>query len=977
MKRFKTRALKFIAVFLALNILIECALPTMIFALTSGPKSPEFMTFTPVATTNMVDLATGDFNYNIPVFEIPGAEGGGYALSLAYNSAINSEQEASWVGFGWNLNPGAIDRNVRGFPDDSYGDPIKFYSKARPNWTMSKTNHIGLEIFSSDIGFSANESLRFNNHYGFMKSTGLGLSFKGVGLNMNMDPNGNTYSASINPFAMVASPHDAAAWHLHKTAMDCEKMGYADAAKTLESESKNEEKKAGKIKSWGSAASLAGGKYGIFTYADVNRATRFRPYIGFNVNVDASLGIRLTTVPVGGNPGFSANFNVQFNQYSDVAQAYGFMYNPTGSDTHPMMDYYVEKGDDINKRDFFIGMPFNNADIFSVSGEGVSGGFRAFKKEIGNSKPENVGKEGYVAVQNYGIEVSGFANFGLGLNLGAGSQKTKLNNWQDDYNPTDNGFIFRFNNDLAGKITYGSTNNDLVSADLGYISSIPGAKSVYLDEGKIFQNLKLNNGSEASSYIGYHTFNNAVNPDIKDYETNLGVGSKSIAEFSVCNQNGDTYNYGLPVLTRNETNLSFDIVPGAHQIIDNYLAFRKIPLMQNAADGNYGITDINSSEYKAISGEIHNKPYANTYLLTQITKPNYVDVNSNGIADEADFGGWTKFGYRQVYGGKSPNWYRYRTPYKGLLYKQNSISDLKDDIGSVITGEKEVYYLETIETKTHIAFFVTNKYKHNKDKYPTYNVPDGSGKDRRDGLGASHLTQTDDVDANSTAANTTNDQIEYLEKIILFSKARPEKPIKVINFDYDYSLVPNLPNNANASFDYANPTTTVNDKTGKLTLRRVWFEYEGTSPAKISPYEFHYEYKKSNNFITGREYFKEFDNLSDGPGSVQNPTYSPELLDPWGNMMPYGKERKKYDVPWIYQGNMPTYHNDLIDTWRKDIKPDNFDPAAWQLKYIKLPSGGEIHIQYEQKDYMYVQDQPVMAMASLIAADDGGNSYYD
>ncbi len=31
-----------------------------------------------------------------------------------------------------------------------------------------------------------------------------------------------------------------------------------------------------------------------------------------------------------------------------------------------------------------------------------------------------------------------------------------------------------------------------------------------------------------------------------------------------------------------------------------------------------------------------------------------------------------------------------------------------DDIGTVIAGEKEIYYLEPVETKTHIARFYTS-----------------------------------------------------------------------------------------------------------------------------------------------------------------------------------------------------------------------------------------------------------------------------
>src|SRR5687768_848642 len=72
------------ALFLAIILLLESGYPTAALALTSGPTQPEFGSFEPVSTTSMVNEFSGDFTYNIPVINIPGANGGGYALSLSY-----------------------------------------------------------------------------------------------------------------------------------------------------------------------------------------------------------------------------------------------------------------------------------------------------------------------------------------------------------------------------------------------------------------------------------------------------------------------------------------------------------------------------------------------------------------------------------------------------------------------------------------------------------------------------------------------------------------------------------------------------------------------------------------------------------------------------------------------------------------------------------------------------------------------------
>src|SRR6266702_3888765 len=65
----------------------------------------------------MVDLFSGDLKYNIPIMDV-----GGYPVNLSYHSGGNMEDEAGWVGMGWSLNPGVMNRTMRGIPDDFTGD---------------------------------------------------------------------------------------------------------------------------------------------------------------------------------------------------------------------------------------------------------------------------------------------------------------------------------------------------------------------------------------------------------------------------------------------------------------------------------------------------------------------------------------------------------------------------------------------------------------------------------------------------------------------------------------------------------------------------------------------------------------------------------------------------------------------------------------------------------------------------------------
>src|SRR5690242_1903346 len=99
-KKRRTIAFVFLFVFAFQFVGVQRAL-----ALTSGPSQPEAQNVQPAGASDMVDLFTGDFSYNIPLFELPGPNGG-YPFNLAYQSGITMDQEASWVGLGWTLNPG-------------------------------------------------------------------------------------------------------------------------------------------------------------------------------------------------------------------------------------------------------------------------------------------------------------------------------------------------------------------------------------------------------------------------------------------------------------------------------------------------------------------------------------------------------------------------------------------------------------------------------------------------------------------------------------------------------------------------------------------------------------------------------------------------------------------------------------------------------------------------------------------------------
>ncbi len=187
---------KIIAITLANFLFVQLFAGTA-YALGEGPAQPEATQFEPVDTTDLVNLSTGDFVYNLPLMEVPGPEAG-YPISLSYHSGVSTNQEATWVGLGWSLNPGAINRTVAGYPDDYKGDKVEthYWAKTKRGWGAQ------IALGWGPVGMSMN----FDNHGGFGANATLGQQltpFVDAGLSAGTNGISANVGASqkITPFA--------------------------------------------------------------------------------------------------------------------------------------------------------------------------------------------------------------------------------------------------------------------------------------------------------------------------------------------------------------------------------------------------------------------------------------------------------------------------------------------------------------------------------------------------------------------------------------------------------------------------------------------------------------------------------------------------------------------------------------------------------------------------------------------------------
>jgi len=375
----------------------------------------------------------------------------------------------------------------------------------------------------------------------------------------------------------------------------------------------------------------------------------------------------------------------------------------------------------------------------------------------------------------------------------------------------------------------------------------------------------------------------------KEKRVNNYRKSNHMSEISVVNNDGKRYVYGIPVynLKQKEVSFAVDNANGnAETGLTKYVS-RLDP--GHKSDGDDSTTNMNGTDRYFSSEET--PPYAHSFLLTGVLSPDYADVTGDGITDD-DLGDAVKFNYTKMAGQYNP--YEWRTPYSDSAnFNQGLKTDTRDAKGSYVYGQKELWYLNSIVSKNMIATF---KLGPRKDLVP---INERGVKDT-----GYHLAQK-------------------LEEINLYTKAdflkygTSAKPIKTVHFDYSYELCKgiNAPKGNN----------------GKLTLKRIWFTYNGNNKGRKNPYIFKYH--------------------------PNNPDYNTKSYDRWGNY------KNALQNPGSVAGNLVT--NAEFPYALQDSAQAAYNVAAWTLDTIILPSGGRTAITYESDDYAYVQNRRAARMTSV------------
>lgn len=939
--------------YFCLSLLFEIISPTIAMALTSGPAQEEFASFEPAATTDMVDLYTGDYNYNIPLLSIPGPNGG-YPINLAYHSGVGMDQEASWVGLGWNINVGAISRNLRGLPDDFNGDGIKKVQHIKKNTTTS-----------FDVGSNSG----YNEIVGFPMGSGGGgggsgslqvyhNSYKGIGMRY-------TYGVNTggSPFGLDISTDSQSGVGIGLSFSAGTQIGEGQAGVSAGLDFNSRQG----LQSFNFGASYKMNDGGAGKSSSISFATVFGV-------PKATLPMSSTSVPFHLRLG-SANPLFQFSTQLGVSgSVFVSKVVNNGKETIPGQGYLNTSAQTSVLRDFVRNeimytkkiphLPTSSFtyDLFQQTGQGTGSVFRPHLNTFGVlTTPARNNEDKIIGL---GLELGIGASFDLhvGVDFDAGdggntsgpwnrikddadwgSNLNSAMNWYNsntnrDYERSyfkvlgektgkhlDDDQLASFGGDGARRIKITTDKRDVNWLNRHYVASddlvrTEGGSPTTLDASKLTDqkstqrrkrratSIESLNGSQSAQY--------GFSKGLKYYDRVAEIEKNKdlkpghhMSEISMLQTDGMRYVYGLPVYNNKQVDNVFAVAQSYDANPNPLQAFVNPPGSSGTSAGGISL----GGTYDEFVSKNELPAYAHSWLLTSVLSSDYLDVTSNGPTED-DFGYWVKFNYEKVHGT-----YRWRAPYAEANYIDGYKTNPNDNKGSYLYGEKEIYVLKSIETKTHTAVFYTSS---RKDTWQPASELNGG------------VTGGSDEEGNT---------LRKLDNVKLYTKKELAglDPVatKIVNFEYSYDLCPNVPNNKGvdeivsvSDGEGGRIDIDLNEKSGKLTLKKLYFTYQTSDRGRFSPYVFNY---------------------GDVDNTDNNPVYNPQAMDRWGT----------YRKTSIYGSMYPFVDHPFTDQDPNYVA--NQPVAPWTLREISLPTGGTLKMEYEPDDYAYVENKQAMRMFDI------------
>jgi len=942
--------------------------PGVAVALTNGPSQPESTQFQAVTITNLVDPFTGDFSYNIPLLDVDG-----YPLNLAYNAGASMDEESSWVGYGWNVNPGSVSRIMKGIPDDFDGTDIihKSYN-IRPDVTGGVAFNISAEIFGLDfLGANASCDIFYNNQRGLGVEIGAGISatlsvskhsageYTGgltAGGNLGITSNSQT-GADFNFGAnMGISTKDkenntgSLGFKLggglnSRAGLKSTTLGVSFNTSKQESKKSQDDRKAKMndkqlkhFKPLSHSGSMSLGST-ISSYGQAFNPTITMPMQSQSYSLSPMAGLEFW--------GFNTPTIQLTGHYSKQSlaisekdfPAYGFIHSDLGR-TNPLaiLDFNREKDVPYMESTPTLAVPFITQDLFTATSQFGSSQFKAFSNSSG------VFFDTYAS--NKSLALSLGVEFGIGGGLKAGADlsgsgsSTVTRKWT-----MHNDFLYNGDFSTANKDPYANENpsayfklvGEKSSINKDFLNQIAGLDPVKVKTGEVTNNAQAY--STLASNNREYSISSAIARNIREprgeiFSVLTGKQASKFALDKTINSYSSASSTTLNCIngffgTSNPTTID--------RTGDNHKSnhFSEITVTKN--DGMrlvYGVPVYNNSQTDVTFSVDKNDFVSSNNLVTYLTGENTKD-NTSGIDHYFSKENVPAYATSFLLSGVcSPDY---------VDVTGDGISD--DDLGTAVkfnyTRANDKYQWRTPSgTGTNYANFNKGLIKQDDDNKASYS------------FGTKELWYTHSIESKNMIAvfrtSPRNDALGYyedgaidndskqmkLDQIDLYTKAELIKsikdnttpiPIKSVHFEYDYSLFPNVPNHVPSNDPLG---------TGKLTLRSVYFTYANNTGGDDNRYYFKYNQNQDNSAIT-------------------NDGFQYQQYDRWGNY----KDKN---------GNIVPLDNNDFPYSVQDKQQADDASKKWQLSEIELPSGGKIKVEYESDDYAFVQDRRAMQMAKIV-----------
>lgn len=958
---------RLIAIFFFL-IFFPTIVPTNLFASNNGPKSPEASSFEPVDATDMVNLVTGQFSYVLPMLNIPSPEGG-YPLAMGYHAGIAVDQEASWTGLGWNINPGAIDRGINGYPDDYKFAPIceYFYDSGGEEYqsfvSVSYSNGVSVGV---GFNWGSNQAL------GGSVSIGYGFDYKGtkIGINAtagtaNSSVNLGVHSSTGLSVGLAASADGSvnSSFGINNNGVGFS-VGYGSYGNTFKANINNNI--GFSLSSDGSHFGVSGGGVGM------NSSFSSTVSMGdYTTNTASSNGSFSIPTPIGI---FSLTFGKQVFRYHLNKQVHKQVFGPLKyDDDNYVVKYYnpnsqssnitplpgggtmnsngyiingIEKFESLSEATYFanqlsITYPNYTIDFITTPSSSTQDGFTGFDERFFDmyeipvdeqfiSTPLNLERNNIAlpSYDNYNVQAQGLSGnmnstlFENGALFGL-SNRFNDENFSTDYGSDIYSYSydemsnqlkfndkpnFYFDNEVS---TYlGATDVSSASFNITDIHSYYNMFNYYLDG--VENNSKPRR--RTSNFIEYYTNQQIVNtyemvkqegflnPSVSGFDRRL-MPRDGIGGFKITAKDGKTYHYSLPVYNHEILTRSFGSIPERPAESQAYFEKRQF------------------------------EAYATHWLLTAVTGSDYVD-NGNGVADDGDLGYWVSFDY-----GKWSDAFVWKAPYK----KDYITDDENPNIKTWIRGRKQLYYLDKIKTRTHTALFIKSERIDSKSELFNYESVN------QDDMPSAYVGPY----VNRMTIPSQN-QLK-LNKIILVKNSD-------LNIDKAYGSDANLSVNIdyNSGYPHDDPGRRIyngvikgsyfcdnkiesakyNIKDNVLDIEDNW-EQNISKATKVIDFNYDYSLVKGDNRLTLKSV--EFKGKS---GISILPAY-------------------KFDY---YNTNQSFNVDEMLEPWGYMKN----DPSVWSLSRITTPQGATINVEYERNKCKSITDHKFD-----FNGDDLGSVFYD